>query len=309
MLFTDKYRMRERCQEMGVKTIPYRLCADVSEVRAFYDSMGGPIILKPINNQGSKGVCKVTTINQLSEKYNDAVRYSRGEPVLAEQFIKGEELVIEAVTIEGKTTNLICGDTYYFDIEDAFSAKQRRFPSIKDAAIINRALELNLEIVKGFGLKNGITHGEYIICGDDIYLIEIAARGGGVYISSDIIPLMTGFDTCGFIIDFAVGRASEHKITNREKTVCYQAFYLPQGKVVHVEGIEEIKSLPFIHHHNLSSIYIGKENSSISDKTTRYFMVLEASSRRELDSRICYIKDTLKIKTRTDAGEMDIIWD
>ena len=309
VLFTDKYKMRERCKDIGVKTIDYKLCNNLDEVKDFYNYLNTNIILKPINNQGSKGVYKVSTPEELEAKYNDAIKYSRGHAILAERFIKGEEVVIEAITINGKTTNLICGDTYYFNIEDAFSAKQRRFPSLKDSTTIQKALDLNISIIQGFGLQNGITHGEYIIDGNEIYLIEIAARGGGVYISSDIIPLMTNFDTCSYLIDFATRNNTKIQITDTQKHVCYLAFYVPEGIIVDIDGIDIIKQLPYIHHNNLDTLYVGKKNGNISDKTTRYFIVLEAKNQEELSYRINYIKQNLRIETQTENEKRPIIWE
>lgn len=309
ILFTDKYKMRKRCKEIGIKTIDYKLCNNLDEVKNFYNNLKTNIILKPTNNQGSKGVYKVSRPEELEAKYEKAIKYSRGNAILAERFIKGEEIVIEAITINGKTTNLICGDTYYFNIEDAFSAKQRRFPSLKDTTTIQKALDLNISIIQGFGLQNGITHGEYIIDGDDIYLIEIAARGGGVYISSDIIPLMTGLDTCSYLIDFATGNNTQIQITNTHKHVCYLAFYLPEGIITEIVGIDIIKQLSYIYHNNLDTLYVGKKNGNISDKTTRYFIVLEAQNQKELDYRINYIKQNLKIVTQTKNENRPIIWE
>ena len=310
VLFTDKYKMRERCKEIGVKAIDYKLCNNLEEIKEFFNYVQKEIILKPINNQGSKGVYKVSTAEELENKYLEAIKYSRGNAILAETFIKGEEVVIEAITMNGKTTNLICGDTYYFNIEDAFSAKQRIFPSSKNTDIIRKALDLNIKIINGFGLQNGITHGEYIIEGDDVYLIEIAARGGGVYISSDIIPLMTGLDTSSFLIDFAIGKLYDTPLIERcNNTVCYRAFFLPEGEIISIDGINIIEELPYIHRHNLSSLKVGKKIGPNSDKTSRYFMVIEASDFDTMNKRISHIQSLLNINVKTKNNTIEhIIW-
>ena len=177
-IFTNKFLMREKCQELGIPTIRFRLAYGIGDAILFYEEIGRDVILKPINNQGSKGVYRISSLDELYAKYYEAERYSRGEPILVEEYIAGEEMVIEALTYNGVTEGLICGDTYYFNIPDTFSAKQRLFPSCKNSSLIDKALSLNKTIVEGFGLKNGITHGEYIISKEQIYLIEIAARRG-----------------------------------------------------------------------------------------------------------------------------------
>lgn len=308
-LFTDKFLMREKCKEIGVKTIAYALVSSLKEAKEFFVTLNRPAILKPINNQGSKGVYKVSNIEELEEKYQEADRYSRGESILIEEFITGEELVIEAVALDGQVENLVCGDTHYFDVKDAFAARERVFPSRQPDAIVNKALELNKKIVKGFGLNRGLTHGEYIIDGEDVYLIEIAARGGGVYISSDIIPLMTGFKTTDFIVDIATRDEIDFPtIVKTNKVACYIAFFLPEGIIESVEGVDIVQQLDYVHHNNLEHLVVGKKMSVNIDKTSRYFMILEASSFEQLEERIDFIHRTLKAKIYKDTESNSIIW-
>lgn len=310
-LFTDKFRMREKCRELGIDTLQYKLVGSFEEAKEFFTNLDKPVILKPINNQGSKGVCKVSSLRELESQYQEATKYSRGEKILLEEFVSGEEeLVIEGVALDGWIENLVCGDTYYFNLPDVFSARQRIFPSVKDSKIVEQALELNKKIIKGFGLSRGLTHGEYIISNGKVYLIEIAARGGGVYISSDIIPLMTGFDTTSFIIDIATQQTvSKPAFGDRGKVVCYTAFFLPEGLVKSVRGVEDVVSASFVHHNNLSALKEGMRTKKNTDKTSRFFMVLDADSKDEMDVRINDIKHKLQVVVETSENkEEGIIW-
>lgn len=310
-LFTDKFKMREKCRELGIATLEYKLVDCYDDAREFFVSLGKPVIIKPLHNQGSKGVCKVSTLSDLEEKYGEAERYSQGDKILLEEFVKSEEeLVIEGVALDGWCENLICGDTYYFNIPDVFSARQRIFPSVKNPEIVEQTLSLNKRIIEGFGLSRGLTHGEYIVSEGKVYLIEIAARGGGVYISSDIIPLMTGFDTTSFIIDIATQQAVKRpKVEDKGKVVCYTAFFLPEGIIKSVCGVEEVVAKPFIHHNNLSALTEGKKIKKNTDKTSRFFMVLDAESKDEIEERINWIQQTLKVSVSTNKNvEEGIIW-
>ena len=304
-LFTNKFKMREKCKELGIKTLEYALVDSFDAARSFYKNIGRDIIIKPLHNQGSKGVCKVTTLVELEEKFSDAERYSQGDSILLEEFVKGEdELVIEGIAFDGWCENLICGDTHYFNLPDVFSARQRIFPSVKDPAIVKKTQELNKRIINGFGLTRGLTHGEYIVSDGEVYLIEIAARGGGVYISSDIIPLMTGFDTTSFIVDIATKKDVERPvISNKNKVVCYVAFFLPEGVVTSVEGIEEITSQSFVHHNNLEHLIIGKRVKKNTDKTSRFFVVLDADSTEEMVEHLRWVRITLNVVVETGKKE------
>lgn len=309
-LFTDKFRMREKCRELGIKTLRYQLVSTMEAATSFFASINSPVILKPINNQGSKGVYRVSNLQELKEKFSLAQKYSRNEPILIEEFVEGQELVVEGISVDGFVDNLICGDTFYFNIPDVFSARQRIFPSQKNAEIVKKTLDLNKKIINGFSLNRGITHAEYIIKDGDIYLIEIAARGGGVYISSDIIPLMTGFDTTSFIIDIATKQYVERPIIcKKSKIVCYVAFFLPEGTITSISGVDEVVALPYVYHNNLEHLVVGKKIKENTDKTSRFFMVLAAESTEDMDSYIGWIKKKLKVVVTNDAEEQNaIIW-
>ena len=307
-LFTDKYAMRERCRQLGIPTLRYQEINNIQQARDFFVQTGD-VILKPVSNQGSKGVYRATSIKELEQKYEEATRYSRGLPVMIEEFVEGEELVIESCVMDGNVQMLTCGDTFYFNIPDTYSANMRLFPSKKDKSIVSKAESLNKKIIEGFGLQHGITHGEYIIRDGEVYLIEIAARGGGVYISSHIIPLMTGFDSLQFIVNNAIGLPTQMSVANTHQIACYVAFYLPEGTVTHVAGIDEVQHLPYVCQSNLDSLYVGKHCPKNTDKTSRYFMVLQAPSYEKLSEDISTIQSMLDIKVEYEGSQRKIIWD
>lgn len=307
-LFTDKYAMRKRCRELGLPTLRYQEVKDYNEACEFFQRTGD-VILKPVSNQGSKGVYRASSLDELRTKYYKAIKYARGCPLMIEEFVTGDELVIEAAVNQGKVYTLCCGDTFYFDIPDTYSANMRIFPSRKDDSIITKAQKLNQRIIKGFGLHQGITHGEYIVRDGEVYLIEIAARGGGVYISSHIIPLMSGLDSMQFVVNNAVGIPTKFHIHKQKKVVCYVAFYLPQGQVATVEGVDVVLQLPYVRQTNLAMLNVGRICHENTDKTSRFFIVLEAKNNEDMDVNISFIRQTLKVIVVTDEGEeQGIIW-
>jgi carbamoyl-phosphate synthase large subunit len=90
---------------------------------------------------------------------------------------------------------------------------------------------------------------------DELYLIETAARGGGVFISSDLISLSTGINTEEFLVNIASGSAfSMPDIHESGRVCCYTAFFLPEGEVISVDGIEMVQAMPFIRRTNLNQI-------------------------------------------------------
>lgn len=310
-LFTDKSRMRARMAELGIKLLPNRTVASLEEAEAYYSEIGGSVIIKPLDTQGSRGVQVCRSASELASKYEEAARWSSNHNVLIERFATGREFVVEGLALDYAFRNLCIGDTLYFDLPDAFAAKSRIFPTVADDALRQRVLDLNTEIITGFGLRQGITHSEFIMDGDDIYLIETAARGGGVFISSDLIHLSCGLDTEGFLLDIASGRQKGLPEIRPQQCVCgYLAFYIPVGKVVSVRGVREVQALPFVHRNQLDKLRVGMENrEGHTDKTSRLALILSAPDRASFEERASLVRSMLQVETETDSGIMPLIWE
>lgn len=310
-LFTDKSMMRARMAELGIKLLPNRTVSSLEEAEAYYSEIGGNVIIKPLDTQGSRGVQVCRNASELASKYEEASRWSSNRDVLIERFATGREFVVEGLAVDYEFRNLCIGDTLYFDLPDAFAAKSRIFPTVADDALRQRVLDLNTEIITGFGLKQGITHSEFIMDGDDIYLIETAARGGGVFISSDLIHLSCGLDTEGFLLDIATGRQKGLPEIKPQQCICgYLAFYIPVGKVISVRGVREVQALPFVHRNQLDKLHVGIENKEgHTDKTSRLALIVSAPDRATFEERARLVRNMLQVETETENGIMPLLWE
>ncbi|MBR3146542.1 MAG: ATP-grasp domain-containing protein [Eubacterium sp.] len=310
-LFTNKALMRKRLIELGIGILPYREVSSAEEAAEFFRECGSSVILKPLDTQGSRGVSRCTTCEDIEEKFAEAAKWSGSGRVIVEKCAEGREFVVEGMAADYEFRNLICGDTEYFDIPDAFAAKRRIFPTSADKELSEKVCELNSRIIRGFGLKQGITHSEFIMDGDDIYLIETAARGGGVFISSDLISLATGLETEKFLLDMATGKRNSLPETGQDLQACgYMAFYVPDGVITAVRGLEEVRALDYVHRNQLDELYAGRVISGgQKDKTTRLAVTVSADTRDELLERMDHIRDTLEVDCENGQGVNGLIWE
>ena len=310
-LFTDKSLMRDRMAELGIKLLPHRTVSSEEEALGFYGEIGGDIIIKPLDTQGSRGVQICRSADDLRSKYAEAARWSSNHQVLIERYATGREFLVEGVAVNYEFRNACIGDTLYFDLPDAFAAKSRIFPTVADDELRQRVLDLNTEIITGFGLKQGITHSEFIMDGDDIYLIETAARGGGVFISSDLIHYSCGLDTEGFLLDIATGRQKGLPRILPQQCVCgYLAFYIPVGRVVRADGVREVQALTFVHRNQLDKLKVGIENKEgHTDKTSRLALIISAPDRKTFEQRAAQVREMLQVDTETSEGIKPLIWE
>ena len=310
-LFTDKSLMRERMAQLGIKLLPHRTVSSLDQALAYYEEIGGSVIIKPLDTQGSRGVQVCRSADELKAKYAEAARWSSNHNVLIERFATGREFLVEGLAVDYEFRNLCIGDTLYFDLPDAFAAKSRIFPTVADDPLRQRVLDLNTRIITGFGLKQGITHSEFIMDGYDINLIETAARGGGVFISSDLIHLSCGLDTEGFLLDIASGKQKGLPEILPQQCVCgYLAFYVPDGKVLRVSGVREVQALPYVHRNQLDKLKAGTENKEgHTDKTSRIALIISAPDRATFAERAARVREMLQVDTETPDGIKPLIWE
>ncbi len=309
-LFTDKGKMRQKLEELGIPVLPNKTVQTLEEAFGFFESLQGAAIIKPADNQGSRGVYKISSKMELEKYFDSSLRVSPTGQVVIEKYAEGREFVVEAMSLNYEYQELILGDTIYFDIENAFAAKNRIFPSNASEEICKKVSLLNERIIKGFGLKQGISHSEYVMDGDEVYLIETAARGGGVFISSDLIHLGAGVNTEEFLIRIALGELSAMPEVQKDQCHCgYMAFYLPQGTVKSIQGIETIQNYDFVHRNILYTIHTGMQIGTIEDKTSRFSIIVSGKSAEELEEHMEQIRKTLLIEVDTEEGVKYPIWE
>ena len=128
VLFTDKSLMRTRMAELGIRLLPNRTVSSLEEALSYYEEIGGDVIIKPLDTQGSRGVQICRSADELKSKYAEAERWSSNRHVIIERYATGREFVVEGLAVDYEFRNLCIGDTLYFDLPDAFAAKSRISP-------------------------------------------------------------------------------------------------------------------------------------------------------------------------------------
>ncbi|MBY6269482.1 ATP-grasp domain-containing protein [Parageobacillus thermoglucosidasius] len=99
----DKYKMRQQMLASNCNPVRFSAVNNFEEIVRFFQSVGGPIILKPIDGTGSKGVRLIMDMSELEEQKS---RNSILFPCLVEEYIDGVEFSVETITIDGRHTLL-----------------------------------------------------------------------------------------------------------------------------------------------------------------------------------------------------------
>jgi carbamoyl-phosphate synthase large subunit len=311
--FTNKYRMRQYCDQLGIP-VPRHVQADSwRQALQLITDFCFPLVLKPVDSQGSRGVVRVGNGDELRKVFDHVIGYSVARQVIVEEFIQGREVVVEGFKVDGKFLNLVIGDRRYFDLPNMFIPRQTLFPSTVKPELQQKILKLNERLIKGFDPRFGITHSEYLVNEEtgDIRLVETAIRGGGVFISSDLIPLASNVDANQKLIKLATDNGdialNEEDIAG--KASAYLCFYLPVGRIHRMHGVKELREIAGVHAAYLDDIAIGGITSHPTDKTMRKGPILIAADDRPgLEKIIEEVRQTLIIEVSTSDGLKGIIW-
>lgn len=310
--FSNKYLMRQYCDYIGVPVPSYRLAFSLEEAKEMALQIGFPCIIKPLDNQGSRGVAKVNGTDDLETKFRRAIHNSECKSVIIEEFFEGTEVVIQGIVSNFQVQNLLIGDRYYFDLPDLFIPKQTIFPSTLPTRLKNELLGLNSFLINSLAPRFGITHCEYLVNGGigEIRLVEAAIRGGGAFISSDLVPLACGININELLFRCALGE--NIRIDNLQPvngSSSYVCFYLPEGVILTVTGLEQARSLPGVHKAYFRDINPGRPTKPMVDKTSRLGPILfSGKNRAECEQRIVNAKKTLAVKVQTSDGVQGIVW-
>lgn len=311
--FTNKYIMRNSAKNAGIDVPDNAYAENIDEAVKAVKQLGFPLMIKPVDSAASRGVYKIHSVEELKEKFYQSQKYSKIGAVIIEQFITGHEYVVDAFTHDFQVNNLVVGHRDYFDMEDIFIPNATVFLDANSAnsSIENRLKEMNRTLVSSFKLPFGITHAEYLYDEkeDKIYLVEIAARGGGVFISSDLIPEACGVNANDLYVKSALGISYNEEINLTPGASAYFCYLTPEGIVCELNNLEQIEKIDGVCKAFFDNIELGMHTSSICDKSSRKGpIIVRGRTKDDCYKTISIVKETLSIKIKTADGVKDIIW-
>ena len=314
--FTDKYVMRTYAEKAGIPVPQFIQVTDTEGLHEKVVNMDYPLISKPVNSSGSRGVHRIDCSKDLKEKVLQSLEESFDKKVIIEEFIEGREYLADGLALDGEYITLDFGIKEYFDLPDTYISKMCMFSSSK--LVSNESEEdvvkTNTTLVKAFHLPFGITHAEYIYNEKKkkTYLVEIAARGGGVYLSSHLTPRASGVNSNELLIDYLVnGKTKKLESLNLDKKVAaWICFALHPGKITKIDKVEEVRKIQGVTEVFLNDLNKGTQIGLLKDDTCKLGPILiTGNNREECYNTIQKVKDTLVIETIDEVGiTRGIIW-
>ena len=209
---TNKNSMRKQFELNGdpsPKSLLVYSPNDLKDINLHY-----PVIVKPVDRSGSRGITKLENESGLIEAVEVAKEQGFTKAALVEEYVLGQEYSVEYISYNGKheflalTKKFTTGAPHFIETGHIQPAAVNEETLERIKAVITHALD-SLQIT------NGASHSEIKINGDEIRLIEIGGRMGGDFIGSHMVKITTGVDFVKAVIQIALGDEPDLSIMNK----------------------------------------------------------------------------------------------
>lgn len=201
---TNKHLMRRAFEAHGDPSPKSILVDESTDLKAL--QLTYPIIVKPTDRSGSRGIYKLNNAEDLEEAVRNAMEQGFEKKALVEEFAEGQEYSVEFISYQG-THHFLALTHKYTTGAPHFIETGHLEPAPVDESTLERVKAVVSHALNSLGLENGASHSELKIAPNGtIRIIEIGGRMGGDCIGSDLVRYSTGFDFVKMVIDVACGK-------------------------------------------------------------------------------------------------------
>ena len=231
-----KNRFREMTESIGIKTPRIRKCRDEADVKKAVKEIGFPLLVKPVDLTGGKGVKTCIELNETIEAFHLAMEITRESYVILEQFIAGSSHGITSLLKNRRIVWHIVDNEQYginkYLVQGACSPSD--IPEHAEFSLIN-----DIErVARHCNLTDGLFHTQFILDGSGYPVMIDPCRRmpGDLYVL--LAKYTTGVDYPAEIVKAECGEAlrdcylSEHNYIARE---CIMTSRKGIIKEVHIE--------------------------------------------------------------------------
>ena len=192
--FRDKLAMRAKAREGGLAVPDFVPVLNYDDIRHFLATVPGPYVLKPRSMAAAIGIRKIDTgddlwplLDQLGDEQSFFV---------LERFIPGDVFHVDSIVADDRVRFAIASRYGTPPLETAHDGRVFTTKTLRRRSPDERALlTFNQIVLKSLGLKQGVSHTEFIKGRSDgsFYFLETSARVGGAHIV-DLIEAATGLN-------------------------------------------------------------------------------------------------------------------
>lgn len=247
---TFKYERIKFLKKAGINVPEFRVVKNLKQAIIAAKEIGYPVVVKPTDNAGARGVKKVENEKELNEAFEESLSFTNKLTILVEQYLSGIEISTESLVANGKIYTTGFGDRNYarnkefypYFVEDGHSV-----PSVLPKKTIDKVIRETEKAIRALGITWGVAKGDILIHKGKIYIIEMAARTSGGWFCAGTVPLASGVHILKSLIKMSVGDPIDEKdLTPSKNLAACQRYIIPtkSGRFVRLEGVAEARKMP-----------------------------------------------------------------
>ncbi|EQA5958546.1 ATP-grasp domain-containing protein [Staphylococcus pseudintermedius] len=305
----NKYLMRMAFDQVPDISPDYENVRSEADLRHAVARIGTPGILKPVGASGSKGIFKIEseecieyvyeTLRHATSPERDKVYHYYPNDYIYEGYLVGEEVSVEGVVQNGEVR--IAGITDKAVTPEYSLEYIAIFPSDKNAALQQEIKTKATQAIQSLGIDHCAFHLEGRVTKDGFKVIESAARPGGGFIASHLIPGASGHSYIEKILDVAVGNdVTENWPTfdQTSKKMCFYSVMAEQAGIFKgVQGLDRLVEIPGVHYvvslkNYGDSVILPPEHFSSCFVLN---IVFEAESTEAVQQKIDWIHEVIEV--------------
>ncbi|MCH8313188.1 MAG: ATP-grasp domain-containing protein, partial [Nitrospinae bacterium] len=302
---TDKIKMRQCLREHKVPIPDFRPIWSLEEAEAALKEMPLPLVIKPCDNMGARGVKKILQPDDLIPAFQEAKEASISGKLILEEFMQGPELSLDALVFDGRIEITGFADRH-IEREPYFVEVGHTLPSNLPPARQAEVMAVFRQAIRALGINLGAAKGDIKLTAEGPKIVEIAARLSGGWMSAYTYPLSSGVNLMKAAIQVALGETPTDLQPKTSLVSAERALIPPPGRILSIMGVEEARKIK-----GVKEIILMKEAGDQAEEVTSNLgktgYVITVGKTREEAIRI---NDLARKTIRIEVGESNTLtWD
>lgn len=242
---TNKIKMRMRFKENNVPSPNFLPVWSLSDAKKACKVLKFPVVIKPSDNMGARGVMRIDNMNQVADAFKFAKNASPSGELILEEFMEGPELSIDAIIYHDEITITGIADRI-IEYPPYFIETGHTMPSAMPRETLDAAVAVMKQGIRALGIHTGAAKGDIKITPNGAMIGELAARLSGGFMSAYTYPLSSGVDLMKAVIEVALDQEPSNLEPVMNMTAIERAIITKPGIVKKITGLEEALKIPGI---------------------------------------------------------------
>lgn len=240
----SKLLQRQAMKEAGLLVPSFEAVTTAEEAEHAWDAFQSPAcVIKPVDASGSRGVSFVDARDRVATAFELARQNSKSGRVMIESFMPGIEYSVEAWTVGAEVRVLATSEKvrtqppYLLD-------RQVHFPDSLSVADRGTLVDHAVRAIQACGFRDCPVHLECIWSPQGPMIVELAARGAGFKVFTEMLPKVTGLSTARASIQAALGRRPDLEAKGNSMAASLVFIDPVPGVFQTATGVDKARALP-----------------------------------------------------------------